>query len=583
MSSGIVVAQRPNSVDIDAIKNDTAYYYGISDISESHAAKAEAYERLYKNIAVNCNPKANYVNHDGNVEEMIVNIIKTFETSIQERTINTSYTILKDSNKDLYQCVVYIKRSDFREMCKDKTAYIIDYINKGKAFEDSGCYEKALNYYYWGLVLWYSHPYGRVLDIEDIDIETLENTIKDDLRSFNFIVPTHTKIDRTLDTIPIELKVTRNNSENVVNLKCEYYNGKENVEDLVRDGSITVHLVDKNMPTFNIRIVYDFKYQAKTPVAEALKYIHIPVFSERVHIVDLSKTEKIKKDKVTDNWKDIDKSYAVKQSDYLKQMEIVENALRKNKPALAKECFSESGYGMFDTLCGYGKVSVVKKPEYKFYKFNNEVLCRGLSVHFFVGKTEFDQDLVFRFDTESKLITSIAFRLSSMAEENILSPGKRWPLESKMHVMSFMEDYQTAYALKRHKYIESIYSDSALIIVGHVVKKIALSDTYNLSAPREEIERVQKDKKTYMADLIRCFKSQGYIRLEFTDTEFVRDTDNENLYGISVRQEYTSTTYSDVGYLLLMVDLNNDSPIIHVRTWQPDKPEVVPYSMYDFR
>lgn len=44
------------------------------------------------------------------------------------------------------------------------------------------------------------------------------------------------------------------------------------------------------------------------------------------------------------------------------------------------------------------------------------------------------------------------------------------------------------------------------------------------------------------------------------------------LYGIQIRQDYFSTYYGDSGYLFLMVDLNNpEEPIIHVRTWQPER------------
>ena len=48
--------------------------------------------------------------------------------------------------------------------------------------------------------------------------------------------------------------------------------------------------------------------------------------------------------------------------------------------------------------------------------------------------------------------------------------------------------------------------------------------------------------------------------------------DGEDIFGVRLLQEYHSTTYGDIGYLFLMVDLRDTQrPVIHVRAWQPDK------------
>lgn len=575
-------AQKTGKMSIEQLKNDTSYYYGISEVRELDIAKKEAFNRLYSNIALNCHAKARFVNQNISADSSLMNIIKSFGID-ENKTCYTGYPILKDNNQDLYQYVVYMKRSVFREMCGDKTAFIKQYIDLGFAYEDKGNYEDALKYYYWGLVLWYSHPYCNKLDMK-VSIELLEKRIKETLGSFNFIIPPDTKIDRTQDIIQFDMVVNRSNGQSVTNLKCDYFNGHENFEDLVSKGKLHVYLHDNTLQSFNIRIIYGFENQAPKHVYNALKHIKIPAFTERVHHVDLTKNQNVELTTEKNYWHKIDKHFGTKQADILsKRMELIEKSLRNNNPSLAKECFSEEGYGMFDTLCGYGKIDVPQKPEYHYITFNGEILCRGLSVHFIIGNTGFEQDLVFRFDSQSSLVTSVAFRLSSIAENDILSKSDKWPMESTLQLMNFLEDYQTAYALKRHKYIESIYSDSALIIVGHVVKKVAMPDSYNMHLPQEDIIRVKKDKKTYINDLERCFATQNYIRLRFTDTDFVKDSERPDLYGISVRQDYYSSTYCDVGYLLLIVDLEKTTPIIYVRTWQPDKPGVTPYKMHNFR
>ena len=46
------------------------------------------------------------------------------------------------------------------------------------------------------------------------------------------------------------------------------------------------------------------------------------------------------------------------------------------------------------------------------------------------------------------------------------------------------------------------------------------------------------------------------------------------LSALQIKQDYFSSTYGDSGYLFLAVDLEvSDKPVIHVRTWQPERDE----------
>jgi hypothetical protein len=175
----------------------------------------------------------------------------------------------------------------------------------------------------------------------------------------------------------------------------------------------------------------------------------------------------------------------------------------------------------------------------------------------------------------------LAFRLSSIAENDIATKNK-WNTDCKLALINFLEDYQTAYALKRYDYLESIFSDDALFIVGHVLQKNndELKDIKQFKLPEEEVELLRMDKNAYFERLSRVFKSQEYINIRFTETDFKRqmvssdeeNSEGEDIFGVRLLQEYHSTTYGDIGYLFLMVDLRDTKrPVIHVRAWQPDK------------
>ncbi|MEE1021109.1 MAG: hypothetical protein U0L93_06770, partial [Bacteroidales bacterium] len=79
-------------------------------------------------------------------------------------------------------------------------------------------------------------------------------------------------------------------------------------------------------------------------------------------------------------------------------------------------------------------------------------------------------------------------------------------------------------------------------------------------------------KAEYMKNLERCFARNEFINLRFTENEIKQFKKDKEMYGIQIKQDYFSSTYGDTGYLFLGVDVENpDQPVIHIRTWQPEK------------
>ena len=566
--------------ELDVLKSDTTLFYGISKIcNSSDEAMENAVTELYSNIARNCGASAIYIQGNGETNEQLLNIIRTFKEPITEKS--TDRAIVENYENEEYQYIVYMKRCDFRTMCKDRKNIIQNYITKAIKMEDNACFEDALKSYYWALMLTYAHPQGNKLqfttDHETVDYEWIIERINGNdgiLKSFNFIVPKEDGIEEMGDGMMVKLRVKNTSGKVVVNLRCECHDGRRFMPNTVRDGKLLVQLTDKYMTSFKIKINYEFKEDAKKmniAVANAIELIKVPRFSNNMYTVDLQKTMVVKKDEEVKGWNRIENNREVDEGVYLAKMQQIETALRNHNIASARECFSPEGYNMLDTLSRYGKMTVVGKQEYKLLHYKDEVLCRSITMQFDFRHTPgFSQEVVFRFDTINKVVTSLAFRLSDQAERDIISKTK-WPEESRLILVNFLEDYQTAYALKRHRYLESIYSDDALIIVGRVVKKTEIPDRMSLKLSAEDIELTKYDKDQYMKNLSMCFKNNEYIRLRFTETEFTKANDGSDVYGVRVRQEYFSSSYGDVGYLFLLVDLRGSMPLIHVRAWQPDK------------
>ena len=80
------------------------------------------------------------------------------------------------------------------------------------------------------------------------------------------------------------------------------------------------------------------------------------------------------------------------------------------------------------------------------------------------------------------------------------------------------------------------------------------------------------------------FQSNEFLNIKFEDNTVRKAGKGGEIYGLQIKQNYTSTNYNDQGYLFLLIDFNNpNKPIIHVRTWQPEKnPDGSIYGLGDF-
>lgn len=145
-----------------------------------------------------------------------------------------------------------------------------------------------------------------------------------------------------------------------------------------------------------------------------------------------------------------------------------------------------------------------------------------------------------------------------------------WGDTVKNVLINFLEGYKTAYALKRYDYISSIFSDDALIITGSVLRHSVVGERRPMD--RHVVKYTRQTKQEYMKKLQYIFKSNEFINIRFADNQIRKSGVGGEVYGIQIKQDYFSSSYGDTGYLFLMVDLNNpEEPLIHVRTWQPEK------------
>jgi len=185
----------------------------------------------------------------------------------------------------------------------------------------------------------------------------------------------------------------------------------------------------------------------------------------------------------------------------------------------------------------------------------------------------FTEDVVFVFNNHGEC-NDINFSLSQVSINDITSKEERFAsTEDKYFIIRFLENYKTAYCLKNIEFIEKVFADDALIIVGKVLKKADyVENPIQMKKNQDEIEYIRLTKAEYVSRLERIFGKNEFVNIHFEGCVVKKAKKDVNIYGIQIAQYYTSATYADKGYLFLLLDLRDTLyPIIHVRTWQPTK------------
>lgn len=267
-----------------------------------------------------------------------------------------------------------------------------------------------------------------------------------------------------------------------------------------------------------------------------------------------------------------------------KAMERLVEAFRNRNYMAVNDLFDMEGLAVFNQVTGhYGTARLVGEQNITFFKgAGGTVTARGMKVSFsFTSpkKATFTEDLVFTFNKEGK-ICNVTFGLGREAEQDILCRNVNWGDDVKAQIMEFMENYKTAYCLKRLNYIRDIFADDAVIIVGRVTRKAGGSTNigeHQVSQFGRDIITLNRyTKDSYLSHLQKCFDNprNKYINVKFADNDIqsLKSFNGHKVFGIQIKQFYNSATYGDVGYLFLMVDMTDaEKPQIKVRTWQPNQ------------
>lgn len=577
---------------IDEIKKNSNYIWGEGNGTTMSDAEGEALRQMSVQISVSVyNSSYDEESNDNSVQKAVLQSVSSAKfTNVQMRVLE------EEPNAKVF---CFMSRSEVKKMFEKRANHIVNMVDAGKTAESRMMIDEALRNYYWALVLAKTTPEPVEIEFNDKKGEAtslLPIKIKSVLAMIN------ASVDEIQDGKNLILGFTYNGKP-VSSLNFKYNDGQSIVGPIVARDGIGEASMASIPADGKLHLTYELRFRNEvdptdSDIAGAFNAGILPNINSSVAIAIKNNSKKKAAAPVlasaemlaaqpTNDKRSIAMQNADNTDDLQQAVLAVEAAISSNNPKSAFSYFTPEGYTLFANLMAKnGKVTLVGKAQnHNFIIADGYIIGRATNIkrQFRNGKA-FMEKLVYRFNPESRKIESVAFALTQRAENDIMNAAASWPEVSRWAILNFMEDYQTAFALKRTDYINSIFSDDALIITGTILKKLDnaerafdRSKSLDLGGPKD-IAYSQLSKTEYIDRLRKIFSTREYVHLQFEDNvtrmidlPAINGINKGAAFGIEIKQRYESTGYSDDGYLTMVFDTRGKLPIIHVRLWQPDK------------
>lgn len=577
---------------IDEIKKNSNYIWGEGNGTTMSDAEGEALRQMSVQISVSVyNSSYDEESNDNSVQKAVLQSVSSAKfTNVQMRVLE------EEPNAKVF---CFMSRSEVKKMFEKRANHIANMVDAGKTAESRMMIDEALRNYYWALVLAKTTPEPVEIEFNDKKGEAtslLPIKIKSVLAMIN------ASVDEIQDGKNLILGFTYNGKP-VSSLNFKYNDGQSIVGPIVARDGIGEASMASIPADGKLHLTYELRFRNEvdptdSDIAGAFNAGLLPNINSSVAIAIKNNSKKkaaapalasaeMLAAQPTNDKRSIAMQNADNTDDLQQAVLAVEAAISSNNPKSAFNYFTPEGYTLFANLMAKnGKVTLVGKAQsHNFIIADGYIIGRATNIkrQFRNGKA-FMEKLVYRFNPESRKIESVAFALTQRAENDIMNAAASWPEVSRWAILNFMEDYQTAFALKRIDYINSIFSDDALIITGTILKKLNnaerafdRSKSLDLGGPKD-IAYSQLSKTEYIDRLRKIFNTREYVHLQFEDNvtrmidlPAINGINKGAAFGIEIKQRYESTGYSDDGYLTMVFDTRGKLPIIHVRLWQPDK------------
>ncbi len=572
------------------------YVWGQGSGTDLKQADDEAKKDLASLITVNVNSTTETTLHNVQTNDEATSNIETSQTIQISSSVSLSNCKRIVREEDGYFHVLrYVEESEVNRMFDVRKQKIRDLIDYGEKAESACKIGDALRNFYWALKLIHSIPETRRTDLIASDGHSLDSYLSK-------------RIENILDDCRIEaacrLPIADDEAHHAVQLNFTYkgrpivaldykfYDGQDWNSEALKDGVAEVE-VPADFTKLTVRLDYEAQHQwkqdpmiedlltsqsKKLPFRQNQKSVTLTALQEAAP-VQVAAASKLAKTMAVDTL-----SENFNKRDINQQANIVAPIIRAIESRSyddVKPLCTENGWKWFEKLVKYGKAKIINRDNLEVAKFANGYLIRGVKAKFsFKRNKSFVEDLVFY--VKDNKVDGINFGLDESALADIYRHGN-WNPRSRQILVNFLENYKSAYALENLEYLDAVFADDAIIIIGNKISGRQKSEV----APNNQVEfeKCQYTKNEYLDRLKKVFDKQEYVNLQFEDASVKKATrDNSSeIYQILIKQNYYSATYADQGYLFLLADITDpERPIIHVRVWDENKNDLMKYAEWNF-
>ena len=558
---------------VDGIKRNSSYLYGEGGGVTLQAAKEAALADLIQKISVTVHSdftsKERELNQDGNVtsDAEYQSIIRSYSTA----TLTNVKTIVLKPEPDA-SVFLYIAKSEIDRIFESRVAKAKEFVGNADEALKNGQIDDALRYYYWSYCLVKSLRYHN------------EAKIFVDGQERSLLAWLPTRIDDVMGKVKVQSRRTADNTYEITatydgrpvrSMDYTYFDGVDNSPVYsILDGKGLVELrPGMAMDAVQLKLEYEFRGLSRndSEVEAVVGAMKPAVYRRAYHRVALDGAASPAESTSTDVNGSMQSPLALTNMGTLGTavMKPVMQALRSGSIEQCRKKFTAEGWEEFSKLMGYGKVTLMDDIHLDYFADGDCVVCRGLPVscRFNRGRV-FNEKLSFYIDSNSKQITHVAMGLGREAMNDVVLGHLDWSEKSRTRIVGFLEDYRTAYATKNLEYLDKVFDDNAVIVLG---KRLQVAPQLNKEGymNNHRVQFTQLTKREFLRNLRRQFQSKDYINLHFSQNRIYQLQKGVERYGIEIKQDYYSSNYGDTGYLTLIFDLTNpDQPVIHVRTWQ---------------
>lgn len=585
----LAVGLQIQAQSVSQIKADDSYIYGEGWGATLKQADQSALQDLTSKISVTVSTSSfmdmEEISKDGKIDakRKFENLINTYS---QATLTNTQRIVIQ--NEPDAQVLRYIKVSEVDRIFEGRKAKVLDMVESAIKAEKKAKIDDALRYFYWSFELLKSLQHANEVQFTcpDGKQRLLVTWIPEQINEV-FSNIRVTPLSQTENEV--EIQVTYKDRP-VNSFDYTYFDGMDwsNIYS-AKDGHGVIDL-RPGQTAENLRIKCEYQFAGEAHIDREIEGVMNLVDDtpfRDAYINVKGNPQPVRQEAFAIKQQDVSTS-AIASNDsydaYLPILNAISKGIQQKNYASIHQYFTTRGKDQFQKLINYGRAQFIGNSDVQFSKLGDKVICRGLTMSFGFrnNNRKFVENVVLTFDKQKK-IDEVKFGLGKEAYNDIMLKGA-WSQDARIILANFMEDYQTAYALKDLDFIRNVFDDNAVIITGRVTNRPKNAMERSQYLDSKIIKYNRQTKNEYLRNLEHCFAGNEYINIRFANNDVIKAGKGGETYGIQIKQDYYSSTYGDTGYLFLMVDVNNpDNPIIKVRTWQPEKdPNFGVYGLSDF-